>query len=225
MSVRVAADKAFLSTDEDTHVSKLERLAMPFSLNVVGSATPITRDEFIADQTVHAKKLRGAILSDSTASSSRGNLAADEGQWVQGWLAALELAGMLRPLDEAPPIRLNPSCDQPERHLGHEHPVQQGGRELPEPGRHPGPVRPGPEMVWRHGKLAARAPIDYVQVRRTDEGEVEIPMPEMADAASYDLNAAQDTHFINFNVFAGGQSEAEYVQRPSEECPLEVHRQ
>ena len=89
------------------HVEKLEWLAMPFRFDTLGAATPLTRDEFIADQSAHAKKLRTAILADTTAPSALGVLASDEGQWVQGWLAALETAGLLRPAAEAPPIRLD----------------------------------------------------------------------------------------------------------------------
>ncbi|HSV48544.1 MAG TPA: hypothetical protein VLJ58_22340, partial [Ramlibacter sp.] len=207
----------FLSTDADVHVSKLERLAMPFSFNVMGTATPITRDEFIADQTAHAKKLRAAILADATASSSLATVAADESQWVQGWLAALESAGLLRPLDEAPPIRLNPAVVSLNATLATGILFSKAGESYQSQADILGLFAQvqkwyGDTATWPSDPWAARAPIDYLQLRRSDEGEVEIPVPEMADAARYDLHAAQDTHFINFNVFAGGQAEAEYIQ-------------
>ncbi|HET6719725.1 MAG TPA: CARDB domain-containing protein, partial [Rhodocyclaceae bacterium] len=98
----------FLSKDPEIHMTKLENLAIPFRFNVVGAATPLTRDEFVAEQTDHARRLRTAILADTEAPSNLTTLAADEAQWVSGWLGALEVAGLLRPLDEAPPIRNHP---------------------------------------------------------------------------------------------------------------------
>ena len=88
-----------------TNLTKKELLSLPFRFDVFGSATPITRAEFIADQTAHAEKLRQAILADSGANDALKLLAADQTQWQMGWLAALESAGLLRPENEAPPIR------------------------------------------------------------------------------------------------------------------------
>ena len=51
---------------DGNHLTKIEMLAMPFRFNVVGAATALTRDEFIADQTAHAKQLRKSILADAT---------------------------------------------------------------------------------------------------------------------------------------------------------------
>ena len=50
----------------------------------------------------HANRLRVAILADTSAAAGLAVLAADEAQWAQGWLGALEAAGLLRPLDQAP---------------------------------------------------------------------------------------------------------------------------
>ena len=86
----------------------MEADSIAFRFNVVGAATALTRAEFIADQTAHAKRLRLAILADTSAPSNLALLAADEAQWVDGWLGALEIAGLLRPQSEAPPIRDNP---------------------------------------------------------------------------------------------------------------------
>ncbi|MFN9746157.1 MAG: CARDB domain-containing protein, partial [Betaproteobacteria bacterium] len=95
----------FLSRVPEIHLGPLEMAAMPFRFDTLGAATPLTREEFIADQREHAKRLRTAILADASAASTLTALAADEAQWVQGWLAALETAGLLRPADEAPAIR------------------------------------------------------------------------------------------------------------------------
>ena len=67
----------------------------------------LTRDQFVAEQQAHARQLRNAILADTQAANALVNLAANETQWVEGWLAALEVAGLLRPVDQAPPIRDN----------------------------------------------------------------------------------------------------------------------
>ncbi|MBW8894396.1 MAG: hypothetical protein JF617_20710, partial [Burkholderiales bacterium] len=86
----------FLSKDPEVHITKEEALAMPFRFDTLASVTTLTRDEFIAEQTAHAKALRTAILADTTAPSTLAVLAADEAQWVKGWLGALEAAGLLR---------------------------------------------------------------------------------------------------------------------------------
>ncbi|WP_233259655.1 CARDB domain-containing protein, partial [Ramlibacter sp. WS9] len=208
----------FLSTESDDHITKLEMLAMPFRFSVVGAATPITRDEFIADQTAHAKKLRAAILTDAAASSTLTTIAADEAQWVQGWLAALEQAGMLRPLEEAPPIRLNPSVISLNATLATGILFSKAGENYQSQADILGLFSQvqkwyGDTATWPSDPAAALAPIEYIQARTSDEGEVEIPVPAMANPADYDLHATQDTHFINFNVFAGGLSETEYIQR------------
>ena len=94
--------------DDFTHITKKELLAMPFRFNVVGAATALTRDEFGAEQTTHAKQLRTAILADSTAPTSLAVLAADVQPWVNCWLGAPEVAGLLRPLDQWQPLRTHP---------------------------------------------------------------------------------------------------------------------
>ncbi|HRD91359.1 MAG TPA: hypothetical protein PK752_24335, partial [Accumulibacter sp.] len=63
---------------------------------------------------------------------------------------------------------------------------------------------------------AAKAEIDYTEVRQggTYDQDViaEIPVPVMADPADYPRNASHETHFLNFNIFVGGQSELEYLR-------------
>ena len=81
---------------------------MPFEFNLAGAATALTRAEFVAEQTEHAKKLRTAILADTSAPAQLATLASDENAWIAGWLGALETAGLLRPADQAPPIRSTP---------------------------------------------------------------------------------------------------------------------
>jgi len=71
-------------------------------------ATAMSRDEFVEHQTVEAERLRAAILTDDTATSSLVALAADPQAWATLYLGALEEAGLLRAEDEAPPVREDP---------------------------------------------------------------------------------------------------------------------
>jgi hypothetical protein len=63
---------------------------------------------------------------------------------------------------------------------------------------------------------AAIAPIEYMESRSTsDGGEVLIPVPQapsQADLLQGALDAAADTHFLNFNVFAGNRAQLEYLR-------------
>jgi subtilase family serine protease len=209
--------RKFLSRVPDEHLSRLEALALPFRFDVAGAATPLTRDEFIADQQALAQKLRAAILADSAAPPSLAALAADAVQWQTGWLAALEAAGLLRPLDEAPPIRDHPQVLSPNATLATGILLGKGGDSY----------RTEADILGFFSKVqtwygdtagyagdthAAQAPVDYLEVRQIPEGSVEIPVPAMADAVRFDLGASHATHFIDFNIFVGGQSELEYLR-------------
>ncbi|MGB7378807.1 MAG: putative Ig domain-containing protein, partial [Rivularia sp. (in: cyanobacteria)] len=78
-----------------------------FKFNILATATVMNRDEFIAEQTSEALKLRENILNDETASTALINLASNQETWTNSYLAALESAGLLRPEDGIPPIREN----------------------------------------------------------------------------------------------------------------------
>ncbi len=95
-------------TDPNATLNDCYPLFTPFLFTVTASATPMTRDEFVAAQTTQAESLRTAVLADPTANATLINLAADHDGWVNAYLAALEESGMLRPDDQAPPIRQNP---------------------------------------------------------------------------------------------------------------------
>ncbi|HNN85589.1 MAG TPA: CARDB domain-containing protein, partial [Accumulibacter sp.] len=195
----LAAKFLWVDKDQDnTHISKLEALAMPFRFNVAGAATPLTRDEFIADQTAHAKRLRGAILADTSAPANLSALAADEGQWVTGWLGALEAAGLLRPSNEAPPIRDNPQVLSLNATLATGILLSKGGDSYRTQADLLGffaKVQQWYGDTARYGgdPKAAKAEIDYTEVRQggTYDQDViaEIPVPVMANPADYDLNA------------------------------------
>src|SRR5205814_1347202 len=79
-----------------------------FAFNIMGAATPLTRDEYIAQQTQLAATLRTNILADSTASTALQALAADATNWTDLYLAALTQAGLLRAADAPPEVHDNP---------------------------------------------------------------------------------------------------------------------
>ncbi|MDH5500886.1 MAG: pre-peptidase C-terminal domain-containing protein, partial [Gammaproteobacteria bacterium] len=224
----------FLSQDPEVHITKLESLSLPFSFSVAGAATPLTRDEFIAEQTGYAKQLRNAILADAEAPSNLSVLAADEAQWVQGWLGALETAGLLRPVDQAPPIRLNPMVISLNATLASGILLSRGGENYTTQADILGFFSKvqtwyGDTARWAGDPLAATGEIDHYETRTLEStGEsVSIPVYKAVDPQSLDRNAAQDTHFISFNVFADtapdyaggsgltgatGQAEREYLR-------------
>lgn len=79
----------FLTIDDGTktNLTKKELLSLPFRFDVFGTATPLTRAEFVAEQIVHAQKLRQAILADDKANDALKLLAAEENQCkMVGWL-------------------------------------------------------------------------------------------------------------------------------------------
>ena len=208
----------FLSTEEGEHITEEEALAMPFRFNVVGAATPLTRAEFIAEQMEYAKQLRSAILADSEAPSSLSVLAADQAQWVQGWLGALEAAGLLRAEDEAAPIRLNPEVISLNATLASGILLSKGGDSYRTQGDILGFFSTvqtwyGDTSKWAGDPDSDVGAFEYYEVRTTETGvTVEVPVSEMIDPATLDRHAQQNTHFINFNVFAGSKSELEYMR-------------
>ncbi len=80
-----------------------------FTYHIEASAPPLTRDEFIAQETQYALTLRSSILADPTASTGLIQLAANATTWTNLYLAALTQAGLLRPVDEPPTVRADPN--------------------------------------------------------------------------------------------------------------------
>jgi large repetitive protein len=81
---------------------------VPFQFHVMAAATAMTRDEFVQHALVQAARLRDGILADPDAPAALLTLAADESHFGQLYLAALEESGLLRPEDDAPPVRQRP---------------------------------------------------------------------------------------------------------------------
>ncbi|MFN4116304.1 MAG: hypothetical protein ACK4F7_07375, partial [Inhella sp.] len=204
--------------DKEERLTKEEALALPFRFDTLGAATPLTRAEFMADQSAHAKRLRAAILADSNASQPLAVLAADEAQWVQSWLAALEVAGLLRPVDDAPPIRQHELVLSLNATLASGILLGKGGDSYRTQADLLGFFAQvqawyGDTARYAGDANAAHAPIDYHEIRETDDGTyVEVPVPVAPNPADYDQGARQGTHFISFDVFAGGRAEMEYLR-------------
>ncbi|TAK53398.1 MAG: hypothetical protein EPO25_10765, partial [Gammaproteobacteria bacterium] len=176
-------------------------LFAPFRFNVFAAATPLTRDEFIVRQTAEALALRDAILADATASVALVNLAADADAWVASWLAALEDGGLLRPEDEAPPIRTQPKVVSTLAILGSGVLIGPAGQQ----------VRSTADLVaffgqvrqWYGDTPGQLAPIAGWDERESDEcGSYDIPIPELPEFADHDLGLSHETHFATFNVFS-----------------------
>ncbi|MFO0444029.1 MAG: putative Ig domain-containing protein, partial [Betaproteobacteria bacterium] len=208
----------FLAPDERDRITEIEALAMPFRFDTLGSATPLTRDEFIADQSEHAKRLRTAILADASAASTLTALEADEAQWVQGWLAALETAGLLRPADAAPAIRTDELVLSLNATLASGVLIGRAGDTYRTQSDLLGFFAKvqqwyGDTARWAGDAAAQPAPVEYRVERRTADGEsVFVPVHVAPDRAAFDRGARAGTHFISFDVFAGGRAELEYLR-------------
>ena len=79
---------------------------IPFRFHLVAAATAMTRDEFVEHALGEAEILRQAIIDDdSSVTPALTTLAANREDWGNLFLAALEQGGMLRDVDDIPPIR------------------------------------------------------------------------------------------------------------------------
>nr|WP_309246834.1 CARDB domain-containing protein [Ramlibacter montanisoli] len=182
---------------------KCVALFMPFLFNVTAAATPMTRDEFVAEQTAQAQRLRSAVLADTEANAALINLAADGEGWVNAYLAALEDGGLLRPADEAPPIRRDPKVVSLLAVLGSGVLVGPAGREIASPSS----LGAFFEQVhqWYGDTPGTIAPLIGYDIRISDEcGEYAIPVPKVAAFEDFDLGLSHPTYFQSVNVFSPG---------------------
>ena len=210
----------FVTIDDDTklNINKKEAMALPFRFDVFGSATPLTRAEFVADQIKHAEKLRQAIIADKTANESLRLLAADAEQWQSGWLAALEMAGLLRDDATAPSIRNEAKVMSLNATLATGILVGKAGSEYKTQASLVdffAKVQAwyGDTARWSGDPNAKTAAIDYYEERHDEDGNaVEIPVFQSPEKSQFDLQATHETYFLDFNVYAGSQSEMEYLR-------------
>ena len=75
-----------------------------FTFHIQASATALSRDEFVAQQTQEAMQLRSAILADTTAAPALVLLASNADAWTGLYLKALVQAGLLLPDGTAPSV-------------------------------------------------------------------------------------------------------------------------
>src|SRR5262249_25047043 len=79
-----------------------------FTFHVLAAATPLTPDEFVAQQRRIAEDLRQQVLADPTATQALRVVAADAPPWPDLYLTALQQAGLLRPVDVPPEVHQDP---------------------------------------------------------------------------------------------------------------------
>ncbi|MHC4994060.1 MAG: putative Ig domain-containing protein, partial [Planctomycetota bacterium] len=152
-----------------------------FTFHLVASATSLTPEEFVAQQTTEALALRQAVLDDPEAPLSLLILAADPDAWVGLYLQALEDAELLRPEDVPPPVR--------------EDPLVVSLLATFATGLLAGP---GGEPIVEDGDLLAF----FEQVRRWyhhDPDQIGSPAPPPFEP--FDLGTSRQTHFESFKVF------------------------
>ncbi|MCC5624358.1 hypothetical protein [Nostoc sp. CHAB 5715] len=152
-----------------------------FRFHILATATAMTRAEFVQEQTTSALRLRNAILLDPTASVALTVLAADANTWTNAYLAALEQAGLLRPENQAPPIRENPQVISLMATLA--------------TGLLLGPA--GNQIISSNNLVNF-----FEQVRKWYGNNPSLREQESAvDLKQYDLGLSQKTHAQSFNVY------------------------
>ncbi|MDN5787881.1 CARDB domain-containing protein, partial [Pseudorhodobacter sp.] len=174
---------------------------LPFQFNVVAAATPMTRDEFIARQKADAETLRLAVLADPAAAASLQTLAADAGVWADGFLAALTTAGLLRAEADAPPAFEATRVTSLVAQLSQGLLLGNAGADL----RSTGNLVDFYAQVrkWYGSAITDKAPIARYDMRNPPNGiPYAVPVPQLPDAASYDLGLARATTFTAFNIYA-----------------------
>jgi YD repeat-containing protein len=174
---------------------------IPFRTNIVASATPMTRDEFIAQQDVEAEALRQRVLADSTANPALINLASDTDTWQMGWLGALEEAGLLLPADQAPPIRSDIKVQSLMSVLATGFLYGPAG----------GQVMSNGDLLsfftqvekWYGSTPGQIGAIDHYDDRFSELCGLEeaIPVPALAQYSTYNLDLSHPTYLENFNVY------------------------
>jgi CARDB len=172
---------------------------IPFNFNIVAAATTMTRDEFIDKQKVDAESLRTKVLADPTANPALLALAADKDGWSEGFLAALEEAGLLRPDNQAPPIRSEQKVQSLLSVLSTGILYGPAGKQVAATGDLLGFFENIHE--WYGDPPDTIAPIDHYVHLSNDFFKLDLPVPALAKYADYNLNLSQPTYFQNVNVY------------------------
>ena len=172
---------------------------IPYRFHIMAAATTMTRAEFVAFQSAQAKALRTAILAADDAAPGLLALAANEQEWVDLFLAALEEAQLLRPEGEVPPIRT-------QAHVVSKMAVLASGILFGPAGSE---VRSGGDLIGFFEQLRTlyghrdgqMADIDFYDPRQSPRYIGEVPIPALPDFADYDLGLSNPTAFEAFRIF------------------------
>ena len=174
---------------------------LPFQFNVVAAATPMTRDEFVAEQRSEAERLRQAVLGDASAAPALQALAADADAWTDGFLAALEIAGLLREEADAPPVFEQTRVASLVATLSQGILYGPAGDE----------VRSDGDLVafyaavreWYGSTPGELAPIARYDIRTPPQGvPFDVPVAALPDFTAFDKGLSLPTTFTAFNVFS-----------------------
>ncbi|MBI3350329.1 MAG: putative Ig domain-containing protein, partial [Burkholderiales bacterium] len=194
-------DLAEWFNDPNAKIDDCIGLFAPFLFNVNAAATPLTRDEFVALQTKEAERLRSAVLADTTANAALVNLAADRDTWVKAYLGALEESGLLRPADQAPPIRTDEKVISLMATLTSGILVGPVGRQIS------GPATLSAFFDQMHkwygdmpGTITDLLGVDMRESQ--DCGEYGIPVPVSGNYGDYNLALSHPTYFQSINIFS-----------------------
>ena len=171
-----------------------------FAFNIMGAATALTPDEYVAQQKQLAATLRTSILNDPTASSALQNLAADAASWTDLYLTALTQAGLLRPVDQPPEIHENPVLVSLQATLAAGILAGPAGKQIITNGNllqffsqvqqwyGNDPTKTTPYQTIKEDTVSPHEPTAYVSFD---------PSP----ASDFDLNAASPTHYESNYVY------------------------
>ncbi len=172
---------------------------IPFRFHVVASATTMTRAEFVSHQSQQAIDLRQAILASNTAPGPLLALAADEGTWVDLYLAALEDAGLLRPDGATPPIRTQQHIVSLMATLASGILFGSAGTEIRSNADLLGFFDQVRELYGHDQNLMAE--IEKWDPRESECYSGAVPIPVLPDFADYNLGLTTPTHFEAFRIY------------------------
>src|SRR5690606_15836430 len=165
--------------------SKDEIPFIPFRFHIVAAATSMTRAEFVEFQSRQARALREAVIASDDAPPALLAIAADEQEWVDLYLAALEQAQLLRDEAEVPPIRTQQHIVSLMATLASGILFGPAGNE----NRSNGDLLSFFDQVrtlYGH-QDGLMADIDFMDPRQSERYVGEIPIPALPDFADFDL--------------------------------------
>ena len=180
--------------------SECEIPFIPFRFHLVAAATAMTREEFVEHSLGEAETLRQAIIDDdSSVTPALTTLAANRDDWGNLFLAALEQGGLLRDVDEIPPIREQEKIVSVMGTLSAGILIGPAGQEV----RSSGNLLEFFDQVrqWYGHDPNQMGEVEFYDPRKSRCQEGEIPVPAIAEFEDYDLGLSQRTHFESFRVY------------------------